>query len=163
MSVIGPLKSRLRSAYGFFGTQTTRWVDNDMYGHVNNTVYVTLVHTTISSYLVQKCDQDIAKSQLVYLAVHNEQDYFRPIAFPSNIDLGLRISKLGRSSVHWEVGVFEEGKDEVAMVGSSVYVFVPRDKQEKSVEIDGTLRERLEELYQATGGKDGHGEDQSRL
>jgi acyl-CoA thioester hydrolase len=102
--------------------------DNDMYDHMNNSVYYFLYDSIVNSYLIQQCGLHPPTSSQIGLVVHSNSDYFGPVGFPSMIDLCLRVNKLGKSSVTYEIGVFERGVEEVKAVGSFIHVFVDREK-----------------------------------
>ncbi|PPQ79401.1 hypothetical protein CVT25_002671 [Psilocybe cyanescens] len=117
-------KSRTRSDYAFFLSYRTRWSDNDQYSHINNSIYYHLFDSIVNAYLIEKCGLDPASSPLIGLVVFSYCNFFSPLSFPQVLDLGLRVNKLGNSSVSYEVGVFEEGKDAPAAVGGYTHVFV---------------------------------------
>ena len=121
------LKKRRYGDYGFHLEYRTRWSDNDMYDHMNNSVYSFLFDSIINAYLIGHCDLYPPTSPQVGLVVHSNIDYFGSVGFPSMLDLGLRVNNLGRSSVTYEVGVFERGKEDVRAVGGYTHVFVERE------------------------------------
>ncbi|KAK6543113.1 hypothetical protein TWF694_007033 [Orbilia ellipsospora] len=140
------LKARLRQHYKYFlNNFQTRWSDNDQYGHVNNAIYYHYYDTIINHYLTTRCSLVPTSSPSIGLCVHSSSDYFRPVEFPSTLDLALAVTKLGKSSVTYEVGVFESGKEDVCAVGKFVHVFVDRDGR-RPVGIDGAIRDGLESL-----------------
>ncbi|KAF3086053.1 hypothetical protein TWF569_006791 [Orbilia oligospora] len=140
------LKARLRQHYKYFlNNFQTRWSDNDQYGHVNNAIYYHYYDTIINQYLTTKCSLVPTKSTSIGLCVHSSSDYFKPVEFPNTLDLALAVTKLGKSSVTYEVGVFESGKDEVCAVGKFVHVFVDSEGR-RPVGIQGDIRRGLEEL-----------------
>jgi len=101
--------------------------DNDMYGHMNNAIYNFLYDSVINTYLIEKCQLDPARSPQYGMVVHSHGDYFGSIAFPAVAELALRVNRLGRSSVTYEIALFEKGNDKVRAVGEFVQVFVDRD------------------------------------
>ncbi|KAF3923312.1 hypothetical protein ABW21_db0202899 [Orbilia brochopaga] len=140
------LKSRLRSHYKYFlNNFQTRWSDNDQYGHVNNALYYHYYDTIINQYLTTHCSLIPTRSPSIGLCVHSSSDFFRPIEFPATLDLALAVAKLGKSSVTYEIGVFETGKEEVCAVGSFVHVFV-ESAGRRPVKIEGEIRTGLERL-----------------
>ncbi|KAF3162158.1 hypothetical protein TWF788_002132 [Orbilia oligospora] len=140
------LKARLRQHYKYFlNNFQTRWSDNDQYGHVNNAIYYHYYDTIINQYLTTKCSLVPTKSTSIGLCVHSSSDYFKPVEFPNTLDLALAVTKLGKSSVTYEIGVFESGKDEVCVVGKFVHVFVDSEGR-RPVGIQGDIRRGLEEL-----------------
>lgn len=98
-----------------------------MYDHMNNSVYSFLFDSIINAYLIEHCGLRPSASPQIGLVVHSNADYFGSVGFPSTVDLGLRVNKLGKSSVTYEVGVFECGKEDVKAVGGYTHVFVERE------------------------------------
>ena len=119
-------KGRKRSDYSYELEYRTRWSDNDMYDHMNNSVYSFLFDSIINAYLIEHCGRDPTTSDQVGLVVHSYCDFFRSVGFPAVVDLGLRVNKLGKSSVTYEVGVFKRGDEQVCAVGGYTHVFVDR-------------------------------------
>ncbi|RDB24034.1 hypothetical protein Hypma_008837 [Hypsizygus marmoreus] len=139
------LKARKRSDYLYFLTYRTRWSDNDQYSHMNNSIYYHLFDSIVNTYLIEQCGMQPNKSPLIGLVVSSFCQFFAPLSFPQVLNLGLRVSKLGKSSVTYEVGVFEEGKDSPAAVGGYTHVFV--DSQSRKSAVMGTeTREGLQRL-----------------
>lgn len=126
------LKRRRREDYGFHLEYRTRWSDNDMYDHMNNSVYSFLFDSIINSYLIERCGLRPSTSPQIGLVVHSYSNYFGSVAFPSIVDLGLRVNKLGKSSVTYEVGFFERGFEDVRAVGGYTHVFVERETNRPS-------------------------------
>ncbi|KAF8513584.1 HotDog domain-containing protein [Hysterangium stoloniferum] len=150
---ITELKSRTCASYGFVTTHKTRWSDNDQYGHVNNSIYQHYFDTIINTYLIKYCGLNPLTSSTIGLAVATSCQYFRPLAFPQDIILGLRVNKLGRSSVVYEVAVFaaESPGDGPAAVGNFTHVFVD-NKTRKPIPLGLELRSGLDRLYIGDGG-----------
>ncbi|KAH7067415.1 HotDog domain-containing protein [Paraphoma chrysanthemicola] len=123
------LKARRRSDYRFELEYRTRWSDNDMYHHLNNSIYYFLFDSVVNTYLIKQCALHPPTSSQIGLVVHSHCDYFAPIEFPAVVDLALRVNKLGKSSVTYEIGVFERGQDEVKAVGEFIHVFVDRESR----------------------------------
>ncbi|MET0867994.1 MAG: thioesterase family protein [Pseudorhodoplanes sp.] len=115
-----------RSDYLHFSRITTRWMDNDVYGHVNNVVYYSFFDTVVNKFLMDGNSLDIARSEVVGLVVETRCQYFRPISFPDTVDAGIRVAKLGNSSVCYEVGLFRNDDDTAAAQGHFVHVYVDR-------------------------------------
>ncbi|KAF2851401.1 thioesterase family protein-like protein [Plenodomus tracheiphilus IPT5] len=126
------LKTRRRTDYKFQLEYRTRWSDNDQYHHLNNSVYYYLFDSVVNTYLIQRCALHPPTSPQIGLVVHSHCDYLAPIEFPAVVDLALRVNKLGKSSVTYEIGVFEQGQDEVKAVGEFIHVFVDRDSRRPS-------------------------------
>jgi len=115
-----------RSGYRHFLSITTRWMDNDVYGHVNNVVYYSYFDTVVNEYLIRAGALDIDAGATIGLVVETQCSYFAPLAFPERVEAGLRVARLGSSSVRYEVGLFREGEDEPAAQGYFVHVYVDR-------------------------------------
>lgn len=115
-----------RAAYRHFLAIPTRWMDNDIYGHVNNVVYYSYFDTVINEYLIREGGLDIAGGATIGLAVETFCRFHQPLAFPEVVDAGLRVGKLGNTSVRYEIGLFRQGRDEPAASGHFVHVFVDR-------------------------------------
>ena len=134
-----------RAEYRHFLDIPTRWMDNDVYGHVNNTVYYSYFDTVINEYLIAKGVLDYAGGATIGLAVENGCRYRRSLEFPMVIAAGLRVGRLGNSSVRYEVGLFAPGEDQAAAEGFFVHVFVDRETR-RPTPIAGALREALAAL-----------------
>ena len=115
-----------RDAYRHFTTLTTRWMDNDVYGHVNNVVYYSLFDTAVNGYLIEAGALDIERGEVIGLVVETHCNYFSPIEFPKKIDAGLRVAHVGSSSVRYEIGLFAEGEPQTAARGHFIHVYVDR-------------------------------------
>jgi acyl-CoA thioester hydrolase len=115
-----------REDYKHFLSIPTRWMDNDVYGHVNNVVYYSYFDTVVNEYLIAQGGLDIEKSPVIGLVVETICRYFKPIAFPEVVEAGLRVGKLGNSSVRYEIGIFRQGDPAPAAAGHFVHVYVDR-------------------------------------
>ena len=115
-----------RSDYRHFLPIATRWMDNDVYGHVNNVVYYSYFDTVVNEYLISQGVLDIVNSPVIGLVVETGCSYFASITFPEKIDAGLRVTKLGNSSVRYEVALFRDGSELAAAQGHFVHVYVDR-------------------------------------
>ena len=116
----------LRDSYRHFQPITTRWMDNDVYGHVNNVVYYSFFDTAVNRYLVQAGALDIHEGAVIGLVIETHCNYFAPLAFPQTVEAGLRVGHIGTSSVRYEVGLFAEGEPSSAAHGHFVHVYVDR-------------------------------------
>ena len=134
-----------RADYPHFQPITTRWHDNDIYGHVNNVTYYSFFDTTVNTYLVEVGGLDIHDGDVVGFVVSSACDYFASIAFPERIDVGLRVGKLGNSSVQYELAVFKADEQDACAAGRFVHVFVDRASNQP-VAIPAALRGALEQL-----------------
>jgi acyl-CoA thioester hydrolase len=120
-------------------------MDNDVYGHVNNALYYAFFDTAINEYLIAEGGLDIGAGGVVAFAVESQCQYLRPLAFPGTIEIGLRVGKLGNSSVRYELAVFGQDETFAAAVGYFVHVFVDRETQ-RPVTMPVTIRAALERL-----------------
>ena len=134
-----------RAAYPRFESVPTRWMDNDVYGHVNNVVYYAYFDTVINRYLIDEGGLDIAAGEVIGLCVESHCEYFAPVSYPQILQAGMRVGKLGRSSVRYEIGIFEPANDVAAAQGHFVHVFVDR-KTRRPAEIPPKLRQALEAI-----------------
>lgn len=112
-----------RDAYRVFCDISTRWMDNDAYGHVNNVVYYSWFDTAVNQWLINNGALDIHAGETIGLVVETQCNYFAPLAFPEPVRIGLRVAHIGSSSVKYELGVFGEGDSTVAK-GHFVHVYV---------------------------------------
>lgn len=119
--------------------------DNDQYSHMNNAVYYHLYDSIVNDYLANHCGVQATSASVIGLVVSSFSDFYRPVGYPQVLELGLRVSKLGKSSVTYEVGVFEEGVGSAAAVGGYTHVFVGRDSK-KATSVSKEIREGLEKL-----------------
>lgn len=136
---------RERANYSHFTSITTRWHDNDVYGHVNNVVYYSFFDSAVNNVLIGEGGLDIHGGPVIGLVVSSSCDYHAPVAFPERIEVALAVSKLGRSSVHYQLAVFREGQALASATGRLVHVFVDRIER-CPVPIPERLRVALGEL-----------------
>jgi acyl-CoA thioester hydrolase len=134
-----------RTAYRAFHDITTRWLDNDVYGHVNNVVYYSWFDTAVNGHLIEHGALDIHQGQVIGLVVETQCNYFTPIAFPQAVQAGLRVARLGQSSVRYEVGLFVRGEEHTAAKGHFVHVYVDRESRRPAA-LPANLRSVLEAL-----------------
>jgi acyl-CoA thioester hydrolase len=123
----------------------TRWKDNDVYGHVNNVEYYSYFDTAINAWLIREGGLDIERGEVIGLCVESHCEYRAALTFPETIEVGLRVGKLGRSSVRYELGIFRTGDDEPAAEGHFVHVFVDRENR-RPIPIPAGIRAALERL-----------------
>jgi acyl-CoA thioester hydrolase len=134
-----------RRAFRHFSDVPTRWMDNDLYGHVNNVVYYGWFDTVVNRYLIESGALDIHAGAVIGLVVETHCNYFASLAFPQTVAAGLRIGSLGRSSVRYELGLFAPGADQSAASGHFVHVYVDRTTR-RPVDLPAALRAALEPL-----------------
>nr|MBF0682677.1 acyl-CoA thioesterase [Pseudomonas sp.] len=134
-----------RDAFNHFSSITTRWMDNDAYGHVNNVTYYSYFDTVTNRYLIESGVLDIEHGAVIGLVVETGCHYFSSVAFPDAITAGLRVASLGRSSVRYEIGIFREDEPMTAAHGHFVHVYVDRQTR-RPVALPDALRGALEKL-----------------
>lgn len=134
-----------RADYPVFRAITTRWMDNDLYGHVNNVVYYSYFDTAVNAYLIEAGGLDIHLGEVVGFVVDSRCTYRQPVAFPETLETGLRVDRLGTSSVSYGVGIFRTGETNPSAFGQFVHVFVNRETN-RSTPIPAPIREALERL-----------------
>ena len=135
----------IRADYGAFQTLMTRWIDNDIYGHMNNAVHYQLFDTAVNGYLLKQGALDIKTGATVFLVVETGCEYFSELAFPDLITAGIKVRKLGTSSVIYDVGLFRGLADVAAAQGHFVHVHVDREKR-RPVPMCAETRAILEQL-----------------
>jgi acyl-CoA thioester hydrolase len=134
-----------REAYRHFERLTTRWMDNDVYGHLNNVVYYSLFDTAVNGYLIRSGVLDIQRSEIIGLVVETHCNYFAPIEFPTAVDAGLRVERIGSSSVRYRIGLFAQGHPTSAAAGHFVHVYVDRATRRPAA-LPPALRDALQGL-----------------
>lgn len=134
-----------RSEYPHFLALPTRWMDNDVYGHVNNALYYAFFDTAINQYLIAEGGLDIAAGAVIGFAVESQCQYLQPLAFPEVLEVGLRVGKLGNSSVRYELAIFKQGEALASAAGYFVHVFVNRETQ-RPVPMPERIRAALRRL-----------------
>jgi len=137
-----------RNEYHEFIDITTRWSDNDAYGHINNVTYYSYFDTAANYYLINTGGLDITNSPVIAYVVSSGCEYQSALAYPEQIEAGLRVDRLGNSSVQYGVAIFKKGKPVAAAHGHFVHVFVDRQSQ-KAVSIPETLRAALQNILVA--------------
>ncbi|TVY29624.1 hypothetical protein LHYA1_G001027 [Lachnellula hyalina] len=149
------MKDRKRKDYPYILEYRTRWhiffyswnmhvLGDD---HMNNSVYNFLYDSVVNTYLIQECARHPPTSPQYGLVVHSHSDFFGSIAFPAVADLGLRVNKLGKSSVTYEVALFEQGVEDVKSVGELIHVFVDRESGRPAANgMSNSLKEGLQKL-----------------
>ena len=108
---------------------STRWMDNDAYGHVNNVVYYSWFDTAVNAWLVEHQLLDINRGETIGLVVETGCRYHRSVSFPETVEAGLRIARIGNSSIRWEVGIFTGASEEPAAEGFFIHVYVDRESR----------------------------------
>ena len=135
-----------RAAYRAFRTISTRWMDNDAYGHVNNVVYYSWFDTAVNAHLIDAGVLDIQHGQTIGFVVETRCNYFAPVQFPQTIEAGLRVAHMGASSVRYEVGIFVQGGSDLTVArGHFIHVYVDRESR-RPVALPAALKSVLEAL-----------------
>ena len=129
-------------SYPHYLTIPTRWADNDVYGHINNSVYYFYFDTVVNKWLIENGLLEIGKSEVIGLVVGTSCDYFAPISFPDSITAGLRAAKVGSSSVTYEIGLFRNDETTASAQGSFVHVYVD-EKNRRPLPISDRMKEKL--------------------
>ena len=139
------VKTMKRSDYYYFQSITTRWADNDSYGHVNNVVYYSYFDTIANQYLIEFSDFKPLSAPIIGLVAHSNCTYIKAIAYPDKIEAGLSVKKLGNSAVTYGIGIFKKGENSACAFGEFVHVFVNRETNQ-SIAIPLTIKEALQKL-----------------
>ena len=139
-----------RAAYRYFLVIPTRWMDNDSYGHVNNVAYYSYFDTAVNEHLIRAGGLDIRNSPAIGLVVETRCRFHQPLTFPERVDTGLRVTRLGTSSVTYEIGIFRHGDEAPAASGRFVHVWVDRATQ-RPTPVPPAIRAALAPLVVASG------------
>ena len=134
-----------RANYPHFHRIETRWADNDVYGHVNNATYYALLDTVVNRFLLDRGLLDLERSPSFGVVVETGCKYMKSLSFPDRIDAGLRVAKLGNSSVRYELALFRAGDEDPAATATFVHVYVDRATR-RPVPIPSEVRAALEPL-----------------
>ena len=124
----------------------TRWNDNDIYGHLNNVIYYELFDTAVNKWLIKNNLIDIKSGNNIGLIVQSGCNYFSSFKYPEDIEAGIRITKIGNSSVRYEVGLFKQNDDLASADGFFIHVFVDRDSN-KPIKLDYEFKKKLDTIY----------------
>lgn len=143
------MRNAPRAAWPHFCTIATRWMDNDVYGHVNNVQYYSYFDTAVNQFLIERGVLDIHNGEVVGFVVDSGCSYFSPLAFPDVVHVGIRVAKLGSSSVRYEIAVYRNEDEAPAACGHFVHVYVERSSN-RSVPIPAKVRAVLESVSLAT-------------
>lgn len=134
-----------RTAYRHFQTIPTRWIDNDVYGHVNNVIYYTYFDTVVNQYLIEAGVLKIESSPVIGLVVETGCNYFGSLVFPDLVHVGLRVASLGTSSVRYEIGIFKNDEETASAQGHFIHVYVDRETRRPTA-LTAELRKALERI-----------------
>lgn len=141
----------VRSDYKAFRPITTRWMDNDVYGHVNNVIYYSFFDTAVSGWLIENGIVDYENGDIIGLAVDSQCSYFAPIAFPEVVTGAVRVDRVGSSSVTYAVGIFRGDEDSASAAGTFTHVYVDRETR-RPRPLAQNVREKLEALIVEASG-----------
>ena len=141
-------KPELRDSYRHFQAIPTRWADNDIYGHINNVVYYSYFDTVVNQYLIEQHALDLVNSTVIGLVVETQCEYFAPLSFPDVVHAGLRVAKVGNSSVRYEIGLFRNEERTASAQGYFVHVYVNRASR-RSTAVPADMRLALEKIVAA--------------
>ena len=139
------MDDRPNPSYPHWDTISTRWMDNDMYGHVNNVQYYSFFDTVVTTWLVREAGLDPLRSQVIGLCVESQCNYAAPLSFPDKVLAGLRVGRVGKSSVRYELELRVSGSSQPAASGHFVHVYVDRDTRQPTA-IPDCVRECLATL-----------------
>ena len=135
-----------RHAYRHFQSIPTRWMDNDVYGHVNNVVYYSYFDTVVNQYLIEQHVLNIEASKVIGLVVETQCQYFASITFPDVVHAGLRVAKLGNSSVRYEIGLFRNEERTASAQGYFIHVYVDRATR-RAISLPADMRAALKKIF----------------
>jgi acyl-CoA thioester hydrolase len=138
-----------RAQFRWFNAITTRWMDNDAYGHVNNVVYYSWIDTAVNRWLLDHGLLDVAGSRVVGIVAETSCRYISQITYPDAVTVGIRIAKLGRSSVRYDIGIFRADDDSASAEAHFVHVYVDRATM-RPVPIPEATRTAMEEILAPT-------------
>ncbi len=138
-----------RENYKYFHPIQTRWNDNDIYGHVNNIVYYAYFDTAVNMFMVDNAGFDPHNAMAIGICPETHCNYHKPVAYPDKLEAGVRIGRLGNSSVRYEIAIFVAGDEDAAATGHFVHVFVDRVTR-KPVPISPTIRSAMETILVTT-------------
>ena len=134
-----------RADFTAYRTITTRWMDNDVYGHVNNVVYYSYFDTAVNAFLIEASGIDIRALPEIGIVAESSCRFLKPLSFPAPVEAGLALEKLGNSSVVYRIGLFGEGSEAAAAVGRFVHVYVDAATR-AVVPVPAAIRTALEQL-----------------
>ncbi|WP_300527027.1 thioesterase family protein [Maricaulis sp.] len=139
-------EKRTRSDYARWRDLPTRWADNDIYGHINNAAYYGFFDTAVNCFLIEEAGLDIHAGGVIGLVVETGCSYFAPLAYPETVQAGLRVARIGNSSVRYELGLFKTDSDGPAAQGHFVHVYVDRETR-RPVALPQAMRSALEAIH----------------
>ena len=138
-----------RASYRGFLSIPTRWMDNDAYGHVNNVTYYSYFDTAVNEHLIRAGGLDIMSSEVIGVVAETHCRFHKSLSFPDIVDAGLRVTKLGNTSVKYEIGLFRHGEDDPVASGHFVHVWVERASG-RPTPVPAAVRAALQPLVVST-------------
>ncbi len=138
-----------RAEFPVLRPQTTRWSDDDRYGHVNNVVHYSWFDTAVNGELIERLGHDTRQLPAIGLVVETGCRYLAPLGFPDRLEVGIAVTSIGRSSISYELAVFREGEDRPASVGRFVHVYVDRDERTTTVPVPDEVRAAVAHLVRS--------------
>jgi acyl-CoA thioester hydrolase len=135
-----------RSDYPHARDITTRWMDNDAYGHINNVVYYSFFDTAVNAWLIERGALDVGHGEVIGFVVETGCHYFAPLSYPEPVTAAMRVAHVGRSSVRYEIALFAPGADVAAAQGHFVHVYVDRATRRPVTDLPAALKAALEPL-----------------
>ena len=141
-----PPKKRERIDYLWWKTYSTRWGDNDMYGHINNRIYNSMFDTVVNYFLIKNADFDPINSNYMGVTPEIRCCYYKSIKYPETVDVGISVKRLGNSSITYDIGVFKKNSEELCAIGYFVHVYVERKNQNIIVRVPNKIAEACEKL-----------------
>jgi acyl-CoA thioester hydrolase len=135
-----------RAEYRHFLEIPTRWGDNDAYAHINNTVYYSFFDTVVSRFLLESGAIDLKSSEVIGVVVETGCRYFAPVSYPDLVTAGLRVARIGNTSIRYEIGIFRNGEEQASAEGHFIHVYVDRETQTRPTPLPQALREAVTPL-----------------
>jgi len=136
-----------RNQFKIFIPITTRWMDNDCYGHINNVVYYSWFDTAVNAYLIQEGVLDPSEGETIGLVVSSSCHYFESISYPEPVEVGIAVTRLGKSSVEYRIGIFTKGLDQSSAWGNFVHVYVSKLTRKPVEQLPSSFKLSLENIY----------------
>ncbi len=134
-----------REFYYYFLDIQTRWMDNDVYGHINNVIYYSYFDTVINRYLIEVGGLDIQNSPVIGVTAETRCQFFESVSYPEELQAGLRVKRIGNSSVVYNIGIFQKNPERMLAAGYFVHVFVNRSSNQP-ISIPYKIREALNKI-----------------
>ena len=135
----------LRDDYQKFYPLSTRWMDNDMFGHINNVVYYSFFDTAVTHFLIETGILRLKKNPIVFYVVHTSCNFITSLSYPEEIEAGIMLKKIGKTSITYGVSVFKKGAISAAAYGEFIHVLVDRNSN-KSTLIPEDIRQKIKSL-----------------